>query len=344
MKNTPRIKCVIWDLDGTIWNGTLLEDSAVELKSGIADLIRTLDSYGILQSVASKNDHDVAWPVLESMQLAQYFLHPQINWAGKADSVRAIGERLGIGLDTLALIDDRIEERDEVQYFLPQVTAIDGADSGDLLNLLCLQPGVVTDDGRERRKMYQADIARTDAEEKFEGKRDAFLQTLGMRMTISRAGRDDLRRAEELTLRTNQLNTTGRTYSFDELEALANSPDHLLLVAKLEDCYGSYGTIGLTLVEKNATAWTIQLLIMSCRVITRGVGSVLIGYLLRLATDAGVHLRADFCHTGRNRQMYMTYKFSGFRELATTADSVVLEHDLRRINPYPGYISVTSEQ
>ncbi|WP_402721337.1 HAD-IIIC family phosphatase [Janthinobacterium rivuli] len=343
MKNTPSIKCVIWDLDGTIWNGTLLEDRDVELKPSVIDTIRALDGRGILQSVASKNDHDVAWPVLESMELGQYFLHPQINWSGKADSVRAIGERLGIGLDTLAFIDDRVEERDEVHFFLPQVTVIDAADIGSILDLPRLQSGAVTSDARARRQMYQADIARTDAEEKFAGTRDAFLQTLGMQMVISRASTDDLRRVEELTLRTNQLNTTGRTYSLEALEALANSPDHLLLIAKLEDRHGSYGTIGLTLVEKNATAWTIQLLIMSCRVITRGVGTVLLGYLLRLATASGVRLRADFVHTERNRQMYMTYKFSGFHEQANAAESIVLEHDLRRINPYPSYISVTSE-
>lgn len=343
MKKFDGIKCVIWDLDGTIWNGTLLEDANVALKHGILDIIEALDSMGILQSVASKNDHDVAWPMLQSMRIAQYFLYPQINWAGKADSVREIGMRLGIGLDSLAFIDDRIEERDEVRYFLPQVATIDAADSGNLLALLGLQGGTPTSDARERRRMYQADIARSAAEESFAGKRDAFLLTLDMRLTIGPAAKDDLRRVEELTLRTNQLNATGRTYPFEELEAVAHSPAHLLLVAKLEDRYGSYGTIGLTLVEKQSAIWTIQLLIMSCRVISRGVGTVLIGYLLRRAASARVRLRADFLHTGRNRQMYMTYKFSGFNELPGAPDPVVLEHDLSRIDPYPKYICVAGE-
>ena len=342
MTNSAKIKCVVWDLDGTIWNGSLLENSDVELRAGIVDIIQTLDSRGVLQSVASKNDHGVAWPVLESLDLAQYFLHPQIGWSSKADAVQAIGERLNIGLDTIAFIDDRIEERDEVKYFLPQVTVIDAVETEGLLDMPCLQARVVTQDARERRKMYQADIARSDAEGKFTGTRDKFLQTLGMQMTISPARKEDLSRVEELTLRTNQLNTTGRTYSYEELEAFATSPTHLLLVAKLEDCYGSYGTIGLTLIEKTSTTWTIQLLIMSCRVITRGVGTVLLGYLLRLAGQSQVRLRADFVHTGRNRQMYMTYKFSGFHELTDDSGSMLLEHDLVRVNPYPNYIAVTS--
>lgn len=341
MKNCGRIKCVVWDLDGTIWNGSLLENRDVELKAGIVEIIETLDARGILQSVASKNDYDVAWPILESLGLSQFFLHPQIVWSSKADSIQAICERLGIGMDTLAFIDDRIEERDEVKYFLPQVTVINAADFANLLDLPSLQPRVITSEARERRKMYQAEISRSAAEGKFTGTRDKFLQTLGMKMVITRAYKDDLSRVEELTLRTNQLNTTGRTYSYEELEAFASSPDHLLLVAKLDDCYGSYGTIGLTLVEKSSAAWTIQLLIMSCRVITRGVGTVLLGYLLRLASESHVRLRADFVHTGRNRQMYMTYKFSGFRELSHVSESILLEHDLQRISPYPNYIVVT---
>ncbi len=343
MNKNKIIKCVIWDLDGTIWDGSILENGALELKPGIVDIIAALDARGILQSIASKNDHDVAWPVLENFGLAQYFLHPQISWLSKADSVQAISERLGIGIDTLAFIDDRIEERDEVQYFLPDVTVIDSNSLDGLLNMECMQPRVVSSDARDRRKMYQADIARSEAEGKFTGTRDTFLRTLDMRMVVHSAGKHDLSRVEELTLRTNQLNTTGRAYSYDELEQLASAPDHLLLVAKLDDSYGSYGTIGLTLVKKESGRWTIQLLIMSCRVITRGVGTVLLGYLLRLASAAQVRLCADFVHTGRNRQMYMTYKFSGFKEVAGASEVLLLEHDLEKINPYPNYVTVISE-
>lgn len=344
MRTIGKIKCLIWDLDGTIWHGTLLEAGNVELKEGIFDIIRTLDERGVIQSIASKNDHHVAWPILESFDLAQYFLYPQIGWSSKADYVQAIATNLGIGLDAIAFIDDRIEEREEVKYFLPNVTVIDAAEFRTLLTLDCLQPRVITTDARERRKMYQAEIARTEAEGKFTGTREKFLRTLGMQMAVVPATKADLSRVEELTLRANQLNTTGRTYSHEELEILCDSSKHLLLVAKLDDRYGTYGTVGLTLVEKDSTAWTIRLFIMSCRVMTRGVGNVLLGYLLRLAAKSEVRLQADFVHTDRNRQMYMTYKFAGFRELNASSGFALLEHDLTRVAPYPNYVSLTDEQ
>lgn len=338
------IKCLVWDLDNTLWRGTLLNGEARELAHGAMDIVRTLDSRGILQSVASKNDHESTWPVIEAFGLAEYFLHPQISWAGKAESVQAIADKLGIGLDALAFIDDQAAERDEVAFFLPQVTIIDAIEMDRLLERPDLNPAMITDESRMRRVMYRTDLARSEAEKAFPGKRDAFLATLAMRIAIRPVGEDDLRRAEELTIRTNQLNTTGRTYGYEELEELANSQDHMLLVAKLDDCYGSSGTIGLALIETGNELWTIRLLIMSCRVMTRGVGSVLLAHVLQRASQSGVRLRAAFVHTDRNRQMYMTYKFAGFRDIGEEeGGTLLLEHDLRQIQPSPSYVTVVSD-
>jgi FkbH-like protein len=99
-----------------------------------------------------------------------------------------------------------------------------------------------------------------------------------MVMTISPARGDDLERAEELTVRTSQLNSTGRTYSREQLAELGQSDDHRLLIARLEDRYGSYGRIGPALVETGDTHWTVKLLLTSCRVMSRGVGTVLLDH------------------------------------------------------------------
>lgn len=342
-KKEATIKCVIWDLDETLWQGTLLDGGGSELRPGIAQIVRELDARGILQSIASKNDHEVAWPVVESFGLGEFFLHPKIGWSGKAQSIQAITEQLGIALDAVAFVDDQAVERDEVAFYLPQVTVMDAAEVGGLLERPDFRPRVITDEARMRRRMYLADIARSSAEEQFSGAREAFLQTLDMRISIHPVKKDDLARAEELTVRTNQLNTTGRVYSYDELESLAGSPDHLLLAVKLEDRYGSSGTVGLALVEKAEQIWTIRLLIMSCRVVTRGVGMVLIGHLLHKARHHEVRLRATFAHTGRNRQMYVTYKFAGFREAGEESGMILLEHDLQRLHALPAYVAITSE-
>lgn len=342
-RRRPLVKCVVWDLDETLWDGALLEGGGKTLKPGIAGIIRELDARGILQSIASKNDHDVAWPVVEAFGLSEYFLFPQISWAGKAESVKAIAERLGIGLDAMAFVDDQAIERDEVRCFLPQVLVVDAAETGGLLDRDCLRPRDITDEARGRRLMYRADIERTSAGDAFQGTRDEFLATLGMRLTIHPVRRDDLRRAEESTVRTHQLNTTGLTYSYDELDALSRSPSHLVLVAKLTDRYGDSGTIGLAVVEKEAEVWTLWLLIMSCRVATRGVGTLLIGHLIHRAAANGVRLRAAFTPTDRNRQMYIAYKFAGFRDAGQKSETVFLEHDYRRMPALPSYITVVAE-
>src|SRR6185295_9016446 len=100
--------------------------------------------------IASKNDHAAAWARLTELGLAEHFLHPQIGWGSKADSLKTIALRLGIGIDALALVDDQAFERDEVRFFLPEVTTFDAAEIGGLLDQPALQPRFVTSESRLR--------------------------------------------------------------------------------------------------------------------------------------------------------------------------------------------------
>ncbi|MFJ5779710.1 HAD-IIIC family phosphatase [Streptomyces sp. NPDC093094] len=335
------VKCVVWDLDNTVWDGVLLEDGDVTLRPEVVEVIRTLDERGILHSVASRNDHDAAMAKLEEFGIAEYFLYPQINWGNKSESVKAVAEAINIGVDTLAFVDDQPFERDEVSFAHADVLCVDAADAAGIPALPQMQPRFVTADSRERRHLYRADAERRRAEDDHHGTDEEFLASLGMRFTIGPAEERDLQRAEELTVRTNQLNATGYTYSYEELDAFRRSPDHDLLVAGLEDRYGTYGKIGLSLVERGSDVWTVKLLLMSCRVMSRGVGSVLLGHLIRSAHEAGAALRAEFVPTNRNRTMYVTYKFSGFREVEQSDGVSVLEHDGARLPEFPPYMDVT---
>jgi FkbH-like protein len=335
-----KIKVVVWDLDNTIWDGVLLEDRVVTLRRGIVDVIDELDRRGILQSVASKNEHDVAMAKLEEFGLAAYFLSPQIHWGAKSGSIRRLAEILNLGLDSFAFIDDQIFERDEVASELSEVLCLDAAVAGELTARPEFMPRFVTEESRQRRQIYELDMRRQRAEESFEGPKEEFLASLGLEFGIAQAAPGDLERVEELTVRTNQLNATGYTYSYEELEAFRASPDHLLLVAQLEDRYGTYGKIGVALLEQGGDAWTIKLLLMSCRVMARGVGSVLLAHVMRRAQKAGVRLLAEFIPNGRNRQMQITFRFSGFREKERRDGVVVLEADLQREVTYPRYVTV----
>ncbi|HZF07162.1 MAG TPA: HAD-IIIC family phosphatase [Thermoanaerobaculia bacterium] len=334
------VKCLIWDLDNTVWDGILLEDEEVRLRPGVAQVLAGLDARGILHSIASRNDYDLAMAKLTELGLAEYFLYPKVNWGPKSDSVAAIAKDLNLGIDALAFIDDQPFEREEVQFTHPPVLCLDALELDQLLGRPELNPRFITEDSRLRRRMYQADVERNRAEESFSGASEEFLATLGMAFTIASCREEDLKRVEELTVRTHQLNTTGYTYSYEELDAFRQSDRHLLLVCSLTDKYGTYGKIGLSLVEQDSEAWTIKLLLMSCRVMSKGVGTILINHILSLAKAAGVRLRAEFVSNDRNRAMLVTYKFAGFREVERRGEVARLENDLTRIQPPPPYVDL----
>ncbi|MBF0301644.1 MAG: HAD-IIIC family phosphatase [Desulfamplus sp.] len=340
-RSERKIKCVVWDLDNTLWEGTLLEDPTVELRHGIREIMQNLDSKGILQSIASKNDHNLAMKRLEELGVSDYFLYPQIHWGPKSDSIDRIRKDINIGIDTIAFIDDQTFEREEVFFAHPEVMCIDAAKIDAMLDMPEFNPRFITEDSAKRRIMYLADIARKKVEEHFEGPQEDFLATLEMVLTIGTPKSEDLKRAEELTMRTNQLNTTGYTYSHDELDFFRHSDRHRLFISGLDDKYGSYGKIGLVLIECEKESWMIKLLLMSCRVMTRGVGTVLINHIRNEARDNNVRLFAEMIPNDRNRMMYMTYKFNHFYE-STKRDNglIVFENDLSKIQPFPNYMTV----
>jgi FkbH-like protein len=338
------IKCVVWDLDNTLWHGVLLEDERVFLRENVFEIIETLDRRGILQSVASKNDHDCAVAKLQEFGLNDYFLYPQINWNSKAASIKSIAEALNIGIDAVAFIDDQQFERAEVNFSWPEVLCVDTEDLDQLLAHPQMNPRFITEDSSRRRLMYRNDIERQKVESEFVGPKQEFLATLQMVLHISEAKQEDLQRAEELTVRTNQLNSTGCTYSYEELDQFRRSNDHTLLITGLEDKFGDHGKIGLALVEHGEAVWTIKLLLMSCRVMSKGVGTILLGQIMRMAREANAVLRADFISNDRNRLMYVSYKFAGFKEINRIGDRIVLENDLTKIAPFPDYVTIQIEE
>lgn len=338
MVRERKVKCVVWDLDNTIWDGVLLEGDDVRLRPEVVAAIRTLDERGILHSIASRNDAESARAKLRELGIRDLFVHPQIGWSAKSAAVTEVVRALNIGADAIAFVDDDPFERDEVATAVGGVLCLDASEAASLPSRQEFVPRVVTDDARRRRSMVQAEIERSHAEAEMAPA--AFLASLDMRMTIGQAGEDDLLRVEELTQRTSQLNSTGYVYSHDELEAMRCSGRHLLLVAGLDDRYGTYGQIGLALVEQEPDHWRLLLLLVSCRVMARGVGNVLLTHILERAAAAGRPLRADFIRTDRNRPMLVMLRFAGFREIGRRDGIVVLEHDLTEVPSIPAYVDL----
>jgi methoxymalonate biosynthesis protein len=306
------VKCLVWDLDNTLWKGTLLEGGGDTLPGEIADVITELDSRGILQSVASRNDHDHAWARLEELGIAEYFVLPQIGWGNKSDAVRTIADQLGFAHGTIAFIDDQPAERAEVAFHLPDVRCYPAELATSLPDLREFRPAAVTVDSRRRREMYQAGFRRDAERADFAGADEEFLRSLELTLRIGRATEEDLSRVEELTLRTSQMNATGVHYSGAALRSLLADPRHEVLVTTLTDRFGPHGAVGVVLLEKHPASWHLQLLATSCRVVSFGAGAVILRWLTDRAAAAGAHLVADFRKTDRNRMMEVAYRFAGF--------------------------------
>lgn len=308
------VKCLVWDLDNTLWTGTLLEDPDVAVSGVTRDVIAQLDARGVLHSIASRNDFDLAWQRLEALRLAEYFVHPQIGWGRKSDSVRQIAGELNFALGTVAFIDDMPSERAEVVSRLPDVRCYPADQAASLTGLPEFSPAVVTVDARRRRQMYQANFHREAERESFAGPDEDFLRSLELVTDIARADERSLSRVEELTLRTSQMNATGVHYPDTVLRALLADPHHEILTVTMADRFGPHGAVGVLLLEYHRAVWHLKLLATSCRVVSFGAGTVILNWLIDEAARAGAHLAADFRPTERNRMMDIAYRFAGFAD------------------------------
>jgi len=333
----PLIKCLVWDLDNTLWQGTLLEGETVVVSEAVRSTIVGLDARGILQSVASRNDHEHAFARLEELGLAEYLILPQIGWGAKSRSILTLVEELGFAEQAIGFIDDQAAEREEVKRAAPGVRCYDAAQAAMLLELPEFTPAVVTSTAIGRRAMYAARSRRERARTEFEGADEDFLRSLELVLRIKHAREPDIARLEELTLRTSQMNATGVHYSAEALRALLADEDHRVLVASMNDRFGEHGAIGVMLVALRAQVWHLKLLATSCRVVAFGTGGNMLQWLVNEAASAAVHLVADFRPTTRNRVMEIAYRFAGFSrvECARCHGSVAQDSSVQRLHLLP---------
>ena len=311
----PTVKCVVWDLDGTLWDGILIEaddPKTLQLRHGILDLIKTLDARGIIQSVASKNDYDNAYPILEQLGVAEYFLYPQIHWNAKSTSMKDIAKSLNIGIDSLALIDDSVFERQQVHSSLPQVRVYDATETDTLLTLPEFSVPV-TEESKNRRQMYRAEERRNLLRNSDNTDTVEFLKKCHLKATVfvPKTETDKLR-CYELVVRTNQLNMSGKKYTPEEFDSVLARLYHKVFALSCGDDFGEYGIVGFGQYKIEGNALVFTEFAMSCRVAGKYVESALFSRLLQ----------AEGCITGfftvqktkKNSLLRRTLEEIGFRK------------------------------
>lgn len=308
-------KCVVWDLDNTLWDGVCLEGD-VSIREDVKAAIRELDRRGILHSIASRGDEETANNTLQRFGLADYFLVPQINWLPKSQSIVRISKDLLLSLDSIVFVDDDQFEREQIAFMLPEVMTIDAREAGGLPDRSEFTPASVTRESRERRGLYQAELNRKQMEQRF-GSREEFLRSCEMKLKIRSMVEDDIPRVLELMTRTHQLNTTGRFVEREVLHQILRDPDGggKVFVAELRDRFGTYGCIGTAIVNSAGAAVRLVYLAISCRVMGRGVERSIVAWVARSGLQWGsTTLEAEFRDTGKNRMMRALYLMMGLRE------------------------------
>ena len=281
----------------------------------MVDTIRELDRRGIVSTVVSKNDYAVAWPILERLGLAQYFVFPQISWAPKSSAVATLIEAFNVGADTVAVIDDSEFERAEIGQRCPQVRLYRHDEYRNLPSLPEFRPPL-SDESAQRRMSYKAEEFRTTAKVAYEGDYASFLRSCEIVATVRQPGESNLARVYELVQRTNQLNFSGRRYTSEELRSLLGRSDMLPITVHCRDRFGDYGLVGFISVDLGKTCVTD--LMFSCRVQAKGVERAVFAELMaRLHRSGSSSLDAMFKPSAKNGPAKAILSDLGFELIAT---------------------------
>ncbi len=344
--SASKVKCVIWDLDCTAWDGILGEQEAekIALRPDALRSMRALDDRGILQSIASKNDYAVTWQVLERLGVAELFLHPQINWLPKSANIRRIASALNIGTDSCAFIDDSAFERAEVTHELPEIRVFSDSDVRNLLDRAEFDVSV-TAESKQRRSYYASESQRkAQAVESGVGY-EAFLKACGMQATLFvPTERNHVERCLELLQRSNQLNLSTHRYTAEEFEGLLRQPEVLCIGTSCRDRFGEYGIIGFASLMLSKDRLVLKDFVLSCRVAQKKVENAWFRWLTNQAATTGYQaLYAPYVKTTRNAVLLNSFLDVGFVQTDIHEAGSLLRLDCNATPPSSDIVSILSD-
>ena len=337
------VKVAVWDLDNTIWSGTLLEDGleGVRLRDDVVEVIRELDRLGIVSSVLSKNHLQDGLDALVHFGIDDLFVFPKIGWGDKGALMADLVRDFDLDVTAFAFIDDQAFERAEVTAANPGVRAYDASDAGALLDLAEFRPSG-SGESANRRSSYRAEARRGQAYEAVGGDYLAFLRTCELRAAITRPGSDSRDRIQELVQRTNQLNYSGVHYSREQITSIIDDPDHECFVVSCRDAYGDYGTVGFLVMQRDPVC--LRDAMFSCRVHFKHVEHAALAFLLTLFRSRGADtFDARFRQTERNVDAASVFDDLGFGEVSRQGPDRLYRLDLDREVPDEGIVTITYE-
>lgn len=338
-------RCLILDLDNTLWGGVIGDDGMDGIRLGQGDPIGEahlalqryalmLHERGIVLAVCSKNEEALARQVFREhpdMVLREDHIAVfQANWVDKASNIRAIAGELSLGLSSFVFVDDNPAERAIVRQQLPKVAVPEMPADPALYERVLAAAGyfesiTFSQEDAARTGFYRDNARRAQLLEQ-SGDLDGYLVSLDMQITFASFDEIGRQRIVQLISKSNQFNLTTRRYGAVEVEAMAQDPDLITLQVRLSDCFGDNGMISVIILrpsarEGEADVMDIDLWLMSCRVLGRRVEDAVLNEISRLARARGVRwLRGVFIPTDRNMIVRDHYAGLGFAPDGQDAD------------------------
>lgn len=324
-------KCIVLDLDNTLWGGVVGEVGTAGLHLGdtspgseyveFQHYLKALSQRGFLLAIASKNNEADALDVLKNHPLmvlrTEDFVAMRINWLPKPENLKSIADELGLGLDSFVFVDDNPSERAQMRGALPQVLTLNlPADAAEYRRALAECPALqllrVTDEDRNRTQLYHARRAREDARVQAESV-DEFLKSLRLVARVGSGGNQFTARIQQLFERTNQFNLTTRRYTPAAIDERAADAHWRIYHVSVKDRFSEHGLVGAAIVEVRGVEWFIENLVLSCRLIGYGAETALLTAIQRAALDANAQiLRGEYLPSARNLPAREFYRNHGF--------------------------------
>ncbi len=331
-------KAFALDMDNTLWGGIVGDDGPENIKIGHEDAeselftefqqyIKAHKDLGILLTVASKNDEENALAGLarpDSTLKQDDFIIIKANWENKDRNIANIAQELNIGSDSFVFVDDNPVERTLVEeqiagISVPAVgapeTYIDTIDSNGFFEVTG-----ISEEDIKRGGMYKANMERAKASASFDNY-DDYLKSLDMKAEIKPFAPVYMARIAELTNKSNQFNLTTKRCSQAEIENFASDPSYITLYGRLEDKFGDNGVVAVTFGHAEGDTFYIDLWLMSCRVLKRGMEFAMMDELIAEAKSRNItKIKGYYYPTAKNKIVRDFYELQGFTKISEAED------------------------
>lgn len=334
-------KCLVLDLDNTLWGGVVGEDGPQGIQLDfetpgshfLAFQQAILDLYnrGIILAINSKNNYDDAMEVIRrhpNMVLKEHhFAATRINWNDKVENMRELAKELNIRTDSMVFLDDDPRNRSLMKQILPEVETPELPEDPTqyapfLLELPYFERSELTAEDKMRGRMYVTERLRKKAEESH-ASRESFLSSLGLKAFGYQDDSSSLARLAQLTEKTNQFNMNKCPLAEEEIRRYIDSPNHAVFHLAARDIFGDYGIVGFALVKKDPPVWRLESLLMSCRALGKGIEEAFMHFITEQAKKDGItELEIVFKETSKNQPAkdFLNRYFDGtFCEVSTAS-------------------------